>query len=77
MEESRRANADTAAVRTGEELDRTALAGYLRDKLDGAASLVIEQFPGGHSNLTYLLRTPAREYVLERETCGSSGSESA
>src|SRR5579862_814396 len=67
LEENRR---DTAEVRTGEELDRAALASYLQGKLDGAANLAIEQFPGGHSNLTYLLRTPAREYVLRRGPLG-------
>jgi aminoglycoside phosphotransferase (APT) family kinase protein len=61
---------DTAAVRAGEELDRAALTKYLEDKIEGGASLVIEQFPGGHSNLTYLLRTPAREYVLRRGPLG-------
>jgi aminoglycoside phosphotransferase (APT) family kinase protein len=62
--------ADTAAVRTGEELDKEALASYLAGKLDGAEHLAIEQFPGGHSNLTYLLRTPVREYVLRRGPLG-------
>ena len=61
---------DTAAVRSGEELDRVALTNYLEDKIEGGASLVIEQFPGGHSNLTYLLRTPVREYVLRRGPLG-------
>ncbi len=59
-----------AAVRTGEELDREKLADYLRDKIDGGGQLTIEQFPGGHSNLTYLLRTPVREYVLRRGPLG-------
>jgi aminoglycoside phosphotransferase (APT) family kinase protein len=63
-------SADTAAVRSGEELDRAALTGYLSDKIEGGTSLDIEQFPGGHSNLTYLLRTPAREYVLRRGPLG-------
>jgi aminoglycoside phosphotransferase (APT) family kinase protein len=61
---------DTAAVRTGEELNHDALAAYLRDKIDGAENLTVEQFPGGHSNLTYLLRTPVREYVLRRGPLG-------
>ena len=61
---------DTAAVRTGEELDTEALASYLRGKLEGGERLAIEQFPGGHSNLTYLLRTPVREYVLRRGPLG-------
>src|SRR5437868_11865364 len=60
----------TAAVRAGEELNREALADYLRDKIAGAESLTIEQFPGGHSNLTYLLKTPRREYVLRRGPLG-------
>src|SRR5260370_14575382 len=59
-----------AAVRTGEELDHDKLAGYLRGKIDGGGQMTIEQFPGGHSNLTYLLRTPAREYVLRRGPLG-------
>ena len=63
-------SADTAAVRSGEELDRVALTRYLEDKIEGGSSLVIEQFPGGHSNLTYLLRTPEREYVLRRGPLG-------
>src|ERR1700680_4160651 len=62
--------ADTAAVRTGEELDKEALASYLGGKLEGGELLAIEQFPGGHSNLTYLLRTPIREYVLRRGPLG-------
>ena len=64
------ASADTAAVRSGEELDRAALTKYLADKIEGGSSLAIEQFPGGHSNLTYLLRTPVREYVLRRGPLG-------
>jgi len=63
-------SADTAAVRSGEELDRVALTKYLEDKIEGGSSLAIEQFPGGHSNLTYLLRTPEREYVLRRGPLG-------
>ncbi|MBZ5608203.1 MAG: phosphotransferase family protein [Acidobacteriia bacterium] len=61
---------DTAAVRAGEELNKEALVAYLAGKIDGAENLTIEQFPGGHSNLTYLLRTPAREYVLRRGPLG-------
>jgi aminoglycoside phosphotransferase (APT) family kinase protein len=61
---------DTASVRAGEELNHDALAAYLRDKIQGAENLTIEQFPGGHSNLTYLLRTPVRDYVLRRGPLG-------
>lgn len=63
-------SADTAAVRVGEELDRDSLTRYLEHKIEGGGTLTIEQFPGGHSNLTYLLRTPEREYVLRRGPLG-------
>jgi aminoglycoside phosphotransferase (APT) family kinase protein len=62
---------DTAAMRVGEEIDYAALAQHLSGKLEGAEqALSVEQFPGGHSNLTYLIRTPVREYVLRRGPLG-------
>jgi aminoglycoside phosphotransferase (APT) family kinase protein len=61
---------ETSPIRPGEELNIQALTSYLKDKIEGGAELTIEQFPGGHSNLTYLLRTPAREYVLRRGPLG-------
>src|SRR5579885_3290191 len=63
--------ADAAPIRPGEELDVRALAAYLSGKLPGAGEgLEIRQFPGGHSNLTYLLRAGGREYVLRRPPLG-------
>ena len=63
--------ADTAPVRPGEDLDARALFLYLKDRVEGVGDgLVVEQFPGGHSNLTYLLQTPEREYVLRRAPLG-------
>ena len=50
-----------------------ALREYLRRQWDGPpglADLTIEQFPDGHSNLTYLLRMGGREYVLRRPPLG-------
>jgi aminoglycoside phosphotransferase (APT) family kinase protein len=62
---------DATAVRAGEELNAAALCGYLRGKVEGVGDrLEIEQFPGGHSNLTYLLRSGEREYVLRRPPLG-------
>src|SRR4051794_37690082 len=62
---------DTAPVRDGEELDSGHLAAWLRANLAGAGDdLVIEQFPNGHSNLVYLVRTGGREYVLRRPPLG-------
>ena len=62
---------DTAAVRRGEELNVGALADYLTGKLEGAdGGVEVEQFAGGHSNLTYLIRCGGNEYVLRRAPLG-------
>src|SRR5438093_9610465 len=69
---------DTAPIRPGEELDLAALEGYLRERLPDLmpgesldqAQLELEQFPGGHSNLTYLLRLGGHEFVLRRPPFG-------
>jgi aminoglycoside phosphotransferase (APT) family kinase protein len=59
-------------VRPGEEIDAEALTGWLAPRLPEAEGPVaIEQFPGGHSNLTYLLRFGDRELVLRRPPFGS------
>lgn len=53
-------------IRTGEELPLANLAAWLR-----VPSLEVTQFPGGHSNLTYHLATPAGdEYILRRPPLG-------
>lgn len=60
------------AVREGEELDAGALRAYLARELDRPiGELTIEQFPGGHSNLTYLVAWDGEEYVLRRPPFGS------
>jgi aminoglycoside phosphotransferase (APT) family kinase protein len=63
--------AEYGEVRSEEQLDWKKLADYLRDKLPGAdAELTIKQFRGGHSNLTYLLRFGAQEWVMRRPPFG-------
>src|SRR5215469_7392449 len=65
------ASRDVAPVRAGEELDVARLSDYLRDKIEGVTSGVeVQQFPSGHSNLTYLLITNKGEYVLRRGPLG-------
>src|SRR5215211_5773425 len=72
-------SSDTRPVRESEQLDWESLADYLRERLptvtgaefDMAAPLTVEQFAGGHSNLTYLLRFGERELVLRRPPFGS------
>jgi aminoglycoside phosphotransferase (APT) family kinase protein len=62
---------DTAPVRPGEELNLVSLANWLRGQVAGAErGITVEQFPSGHSNLTYLLRIDGREYVLRRGPLG-------
>jgi aminoglycoside phosphotransferase (APT) family kinase protein len=60
------------AVRPGEELSVEKVAAYLREhdpSLEGTPALT--QFPGGASNLTYLLSYPSgRELVLRRPPFG-------
>lgn len=58
-------------VRAGEELDVPALAAYLDRELGARGTVTVEQFPGGHSNLTYLVHHGPREYVLRRPPVGS------
>jgi aminoglycoside phosphotransferase (APT) family kinase protein len=72
------APSDTAPIREGEELDIASLEKYLRERLPlilhgrqpDADSMQIEQFPGGHSNLTYLVRLGGMDFVLRRPPFG-------
>ena len=61
-----------ASVRQGEELDLPRLQSYLCEHLPQfSGPLLIEQFPHGHSNLTYLLHMGATELVLRRPPFGN------
>ena len=58
-------------ARPGEELDAGVIDSYLKANiagLDGQPS--ISQFPGGASNLTYLVSYPGRDLVLRRPPFG-------
>ena len=69
---------DTAPVRGGEQLDRARLQACLREHLDARAiagldlsrEMEVAQFPGGHSNLTYLVRFGEVELVVRRPPLG-------
>jgi aminoglycoside phosphotransferase (APT) family kinase protein len=59
-------------VRAGEDLDHARLERFLHAQFpEAAAPLIVEQYPSGHSNLTYLLRLGEREIVLRRPPFGS------
>ena len=61
----------TRPMRAGEELDVGKLRAYLETEVGAHGDVAVEQFPGGHSNLTYLVRHGDREYVLRRPPFGS------
>ena len=61
----------TSPVQERHRFDVGALAAYLQRAIDGfAGPLQVEQFKGGQSNPTFLLRTPQRNYVLRRKPPG-------
>jgi aminoglycoside phosphotransferase (APT) family kinase protein len=63
---------DTRPVRQGEEVNVAALESHLRGRLpDLEGALTVEQFPHGHSNLTYLLRWGGNEWVMRRPPFGN------
>jgi aminoglycoside phosphotransferase (APT) family kinase protein len=59
--------------RPGEEIDVARLTPWLRQAVDlpKGAEVQILQFPGGHSNLTYLLQAGSRQLVLRRPPYGT------
>ncbi|HZX93396.1 MAG TPA: phosphotransferase family protein [Myxococcales bacterium] len=58
-------------VRSGEELDLARLGEWMRAQGLSVEGLSQQQFPRGHSNLTYLILAGGREYVLRRPPFGS------
>ncbi len=63
---------ETRPPRQGEELDPAAVSDFLARELPGFHGPVrIAQFPGGASNLTYLVRAGEREWVLRRPPHGT------
>ena len=60
-------------VRPGEELAEEHLSAFLRERgLAQGGPLTVAQFPGGYSNLTYLVRSGDREWVLRRPPAGAA-----
>ncbi|MDZ7878431.1 MAG: phosphotransferase family protein [Saprospiraceae bacterium] len=63
----------TAKARKGEELDTQKLDKYLKIGLPKVGNITnISQFPGGFSNLTYLVQTENADLVLRRPPLGAS-----
>ena len=66
---------ETGSPRAGEELDATALDAFLRDALPAfGGPATVRQFPGGASNLTYLIAAGDQDYVLRRPPFGTKAA---
>lgn len=60
------------SIRPGEELDLSKLEAYLRPHFPGETdTFFVQQFPSGHSNLTYSVQLGDRRLVLRRPPFGS------
>src|SRR6266702_4680491 len=59
-------------MRAGEELDLAKLEPFLRAHFPGERGpLTVQQYPSGHSNLTYAVSLGGKEFVLRRLPFGS------
>jgi aminoglycoside phosphotransferase (APT) family kinase protein len=59
-------------ARAGEELEAARIEAYIRDTLpELKGAVTIAQFPGGHSNLTYLISVGDTDMVLRRPPPGT------
>ena len=58
-------------IRSGEALDLQRLEDWLQPHIPMQGSLSINQFPSGHSNLTYLIEVGGQEFVLRRPPFGN------
>lgn len=64
---------DVKPVRLGEEIETARLRDFLCASLDSSCkNIEILQFPSGSSNLTYLLKIDAAEFVLRRPPFGNT-----
>jgi aminoglycoside phosphotransferase (APT) family kinase protein len=62
-------------ARAGEELDVARITAYVRDTLpELKGPISVAQFPGGHSNLTYLITVGDTEMVLRRPPPGTKAA---
>ncbi len=62
---------NATTIRKGEELNTARIEEFIKDSIPGLnGSLKINQFPKGHSNLTYLLSVGDNEFVLRRPPFG-------
>ncbi|MEM7552034.1 MAG: phosphotransferase family protein [Bacteroidota bacterium] len=64
---------ESVEIRIGEEIDLEKLNTHLKNELEDSSVIKeIRQFPGGYSNLTYLLISEDKELVLRRPPRGAN-----
>jgi len=64
-------DAKLTQVREAHRFDENALGEYLKNKLEGyAGPLDVQQFEGGQSNPTFLLKAGGKEYVMRKKPPG-------
>lgn len=64
-------NEGTGPMRDAHRFDVSRLADYMRQNVDeGIRTIEVEQFKGGQSNPTYLVRANGKRYVLRRKPPG-------
>jgi len=64
-------NADITAVRDAHKFNENNLATYMEAHVEGyKGPLTVQQFEGGQSNPTFLLKTPERDYVMRKKPPG-------
>jgi aminoglycoside phosphotransferase (APT) family kinase protein len=62
---------DVVDVKAAHRFDTRRLEGFLAERIPGfSGPLTLRQFESGQSNLTYLVSTPQRTYVLRRKPPG-------
>ncbi len=62
-----------ALIRSGEGFEPKKLSAYLSNHLEGFSNeLIVQQFPSGFSNLTYLITADKDEFVLRRPPIGAN-----
>lgn len=75
MKADTRLNDRPRALRNEDSFDAEALQGWLNEHVPGLVGLPeVRQFPGGASNLTYLLTYPDRELILRRPPTGTKAA---
>ena len=66
---------EASEIRQGESLELDRIESFLRDTIsDLGRDFTVQQFPSGHSNLTYLIHAGQRDLVLRRPPFGTKAA---